>query len=124
MEIKPFKDRVLDPNKKVHVYRCLNRKGHVFSIRQNGYVVAHTTHISLRNVSFEVNYSGKMRAQERKMRNVHAYIEGYVCDDFTTTFTTPITYNPFKSINFHIKGSNCAVSSAQQLIINENGVFI
>jgi hypothetical protein len=123
MRIQPYKGRAVDINKKVHVYRCLNRKGHVFSIRQNGYVVGHTTEVHLKNVGFIVNSSGKKRAIETQQRNVHAYIEGLISDEVCYG-QSQITYNPYNELGFHLKGTESEITKSQKVCINNKGVFI
>jgi hypothetical protein len=103
-EIIPYKDRTLDPDKKVNVYRCLNRKGHVYSVQQSGKVIGHTTNIILVDVTFNVNPSGKKRAIETKVRNVHAKINGYVREVMPYPLNLDmlglIKYYPFCEDNF------------------------
>lgn len=124
MSITYFKDRDIDFDKCVDVYRCLNRKGHTFSIRQNGYVVAHTTDISLLEVVFHVNYSGKVRANKTMQRNVHAYLTGKINTSVVAPLDIRITYNPFNDMGFHVKGTNCVLSEVKMVNINDKGVFI
>lgn len=127
MTITPYKERSLNPNKEVWVYRCLNRKGHVYSVKQDGYVVGHTTDINLSFVQFVVNAAGKKKAMETKTRNVHAFIKGRVNEEIQLDykFMTSITYNPFLPWGFHEKGNiNCVVDSTLHVTINEKGVFI
>ena len=57
--MKEYKNRNLDKSLKVDFYRCLNRKGFTFSIRQNGKVVAHTDKIILKECELIVNKSAK-----------------------------------------------------------------
>lgn len=124
MDITPYKDRELDFGKEVYVYRCLNRKGHVYSIKQSGYVVAHTTDITLMDVKFIVNASGKKKAIETKQRNVHAFIKGMISPYIYFTTPTKITYHPFNECGFHIYSTKEGLTTSNKVIINENGVFI
>jgi len=66
-EIISFKGRTLNAEKPIHVYRNLNRSGKVYSIRQQGVVVGHTTAICLRQCTFVVNGSGKDREDHVKV---------------------------------------------------------
>src|SRR5690554_667673 len=75
---KPYKNREINLEKEVEVYRCLNRKGKVYSIKQDGLVVAHTDALTMRDVKFIINQSGKKRCIDKKVRNVHAYIKGKI----------------------------------------------
>lgn len=101
-----FKNRDLDLTKPVEIYRCLNRKGVIFSVRQNGKVVAHTSKIILKDCELIVNKSGKQRSIQTQERNVHAFIKGVIgeYDDIKLTFSYLIKYNPFSLENFVING--------------------
>lgn len=132
--ITPYKNRALDYRKTVQVYRCLTRKGKVYSIKQNGKVVAHATHLSMKNCKFVVNKAGNLRCKERKERNVHAYIQGTISksgimgmDAFKDDNALPakISYNPYSDESFMCE--NLAVPSFKVLgaggvLINEQGV--
>lgn len=61
-----FKNRVIDYSKPVEVYRCLNRKGFIFSVRQNNFVVAHTAHFVLKDCEFIINEYGKQKYVKQK----------------------------------------------------------
>lgn len=76
MKLQIFKERDIDYNSPVEIYRCLNRKGVTFSIRQNGLVVAHTDEFVLKDCTFHVNTSGHKRYCDTEQRNVHAYVKG------------------------------------------------
>lgn len=76
--IKAFKKRSIDPNKPVEVYRNLNKPGVTYSIRQNGRVVAHGTNLKLTNCTFKVNQSGFKEWKRTGVRNVHAYVQGFL----------------------------------------------
>lgn len=101
--LTPFKNRKLDRTKPVEMYRCLNRKGYIFSLRQGGKVVAHTDSIVLKDCEFIVNEAGKRRCIENQQRNVHAYIKGYVTDtsEVRLTFSFEVKENPYKNIGFY-----------------------
>jgi len=90
-----FKGRELDPLKPVEVYRCLNRKGQVFSVRQGGLVVGHTDNIVLKDCKFKVNKSGYKRYLKEGQRNVHAFIQGYIGneEDIKNQFSFDLTYD-------------------------------
>lgn len=115
----PYKDRIIDYTREVEVYRCLNRKGKIFSIRQDGKVVAHTEAIILKDCRFIVNKSGKKRAMESKQRDVHAYVKGMIGDIFDpSTFIIPITYNPFDELGFRTNNQMEVTDSKTFLLIN------
>lgn len=101
-----FKNRILDYSAPVEIYRCLNRKDVIFSVRQNGLVIAHTSEIVLKYCELIVNNSGKQRSIQTQERNVHAFIKGMIggYDDIKLTFSYLIKYNPFSLENFVING--------------------
>lgn len=103
MNIIPYKSRKIDIDKKVRMYRCLNKKGFVFSLSQNKKVVGHTTNIVLKNCKLIVMESGKNRCIKEKQRNVHAFVEGYIGteDDIKLTFSFLLEYNPFEDKKFY-----------------------
>jgi hypothetical protein len=67
----------IDPNKKVRVYRNLHKK--CFSVKQNNLVLVHTDHVTLRDCKFIVSKAGQKRVRDEGRKNVHAFVEGYVC---------------------------------------------
>lgn len=99
-----FKDRKLDYNKPVKIYRYLNRKGYIFSIMQNNKVVAHTDFFVVKNPEFKINKSGKNRVLKTNERNVHAFIVGYLGndDDILNSFSWELRYSPFELNGFCI----------------------
>jgi hypothetical protein len=123
--IIPYKNRLLNPDKPVKVYRCLNRKGHVFSIQQNGYVVGHTTDVVINNAVFKINEKGKKRAIEEKVRNVHAFIVGNVEKTCSGNGELKkISYNPFSDMGFYYISTQKEVEDIVDCVkINQDGVF-
>ena len=107
MNFKSFKNRELDINKPVEIYRCLNRKGKIFSVRQSGKVIGHTEYFVLTDCELVVNSAGKRRAVETQTRNVHAFIRGTWAgeEDVKLMFSYILSYNPFDSKGFVLKGA-------------------
>lgn len=128
MDITPYKNRRLFSDEPVDVYRCLNRKGHVYSLRQGGYVVGHVENITLKDVKFIVNQSGKQRAIQTKSRNVHAFIRGMVEMEPKTTNGINVFYNPFNEYGFHMFSPDNEVIQLheweKEININKFGVFL
>jgi len=114
-----YKNRYINPDKKVEVYRCLNRKGKIYSIRQRGVVVAHTDNIVLEDCEFVVNASGKKKAIETKERNVHAFIRGTIIDKEVVPLER-VTYHPFSEVGFVSNGE--VIEKAKGVVINHSGV--
>lgn len=136
--ITPYKGRLINFNKNVDVYRCLTRKGKVYSIRQKGLVVAHTTCLMIRDAKFKINKEGQKRARITKTRNVHAFITGKVClngqfgltaaqgeKDVDALLPANIVYNPFKNDTFvvnNLTSTELPIKSAMAVAINTKGV--
>lgn len=126
--IKPYKNRKVDITKPVEVYRCLNRKGKVYSVRQDGVVVGHTEKITLRNVEFIVNKKGQERCRKTGSRNVHAYMKGYLKKDQTQHQVQYeyVRYNPYTSPGFMLhdeRGKEMGVIRyAQHVSIKKDGM--
>ena len=106
MNFKSFKNRELDINKPVEIYRCLNRKGHIYSVRQDGLVVGHTEYFVLTQCTLVVNSAGKRKAIETQTRNVHAFIRGMWGneDDLKLRFSYTLSYDPFSKDGFILQG--------------------
>lgn len=101
--MKAYKNRTLDPSKQVEVYRCLNRQGKTFSIRQDGLVVAHAESLILKDAVFVVNESGKARCQDTQERNVHAHVEGILVEEVEEhpmKVALRVKYDPFSPNGF------------------------
>lgn len=126
--ITPFKGRTIDTDKPIDVYRNLNRKGKIYSVRQNGLVVAHTTAICIRNAKFVVNQSGKARAIKTKQRNVHAFIRGLFATSGCGTTAKAnklgllVKYDPFLDKGFYSHYTGNELKGAEFVIVNEFGV--
>lgn len=106
--ITPFKKRKIDFDKPVRVYRNLNRKGVVWSIKQGAYVVAHATELVLQNCKLIVWEAGRQRVIKEQSKNVHAFVTGYVLKDRSDVKTKwfPLRYNPYKYESFQIRLPN------------------
>jgi hypothetical protein len=111
-----YKDRTIDFNRPVIVYRNLNARlsTHKFSIKQNNLVVAHTNELYLTDCIFFVGLKGRERALKTKQRNVHAYVKGLITDrrgyilrsgKFFNYKDIVVEYNPFKHDCFYANGT-------------------
>jgi hypothetical protein len=118
----PYKNRQIDYTKTVSVYKNINRD--CYSIMQNGKVVAHTQTISLVDVTFEINKSGRQRVLDTKRKNVHAKVKGYIyigkpiCD-------FNIKYNPYKFPYFYcdnLTNGICMIKSCMFVSFSKEGV--
>lgn len=122
-QITPYKNRQVNFDMPVDVYRCLNRKGRVFSIKQNSLVVAHCTQLEMKDVEFVVNKAGKKKAIASKRRNVHAFIRGLIGSSPQEGIPTfyPLKYNPFSQEGFCIEESE--VNRSPMVAIREHGIY-
>ena len=76
--------QLIDEKKSVQVYKNLH-KG-CWSVRQAGKVVAHLDYICLENCNFHVGKSGRDRVRKDGVKNVHAYVTGFVPNSGEATF--------------------------------------
>lgn len=94
----PFRSRTINRKRPVEVYRNLHTDG--YSVRQDGYVVGHTDRIILRDVEFVVQRAGRERVLRTGVRNVHAWVRGYVMEPRATPIHVRVSYNPFVASYF------------------------
>jgi hypothetical protein len=125
-QIKPFKNRRVNKSKPVYIYRNLNQKGVVYSLRQNGLVVGHTTALNLKNCDFRINKKGQKRVRKEKHKNVHAFIKGLICSN-NQRMNYKIQYNPYLNDEFVspniIPNGLYPVYSAKRVLLSERGVY-
>lgn len=102
---------LIDPNKPIRVYRNLATK--LWSVKQ-GVVRLHANCIFLKTANFVVSEKGRQRVLREKQKNVHAYVQGYICDRpdcFTVDVDCyEVTYNPYKYKHF-VTGDKAALSA-------------
>lgn len=132
--INQYKNRTLCHNLPVKVYRNLHKK--CWSIKQKGLVVAHSDFLYLKNVRMFVNEAGRQLVLRTKKKNVHAYVQGFICDISKTPFRkkfpvkkwwTPIEYNPYKFEKFsHVHsmtGKVTGVDGAAYLALLDKNIY-
>lgn len=121
-----FKDRQIDTEQPIYVYRNLHKKG--YSIKQSGKVVAHAERLCIRDCEFVVNEGGRQIVLKEKQKNVHAFIKGYYTTSGMGTsagkndLPLGITYNPYKNDCFVIKNFAQKIKGARFCIADNNGV--
>lgn len=128
--IQFFKNRNIDEKQPVMLYRNLTRKGRIYSLKQNGLVVAHTTAICLKDVTFVINKAGKQSAIKTKIRNVHAFVKGYVTPNGMGTtakvndLPVVVKYDPFNELGFYheLTEKKKELKGARFVIANHEGV--
>jgi hypothetical protein len=132
---------------RVQVYRNLHKNGKdgsVYSIRDKStrLVIDHRGWIILDNAKFHVSAKGRARVLREKAKNVHAWVEGDLCE-FSTAASArrrakflkflakergnfefkSVTYNPYKYDCFVFKETEDGISSAPTVIISPLGVY-
>lgn len=84
---------------RVQVYFNLHKK--VWSVRHKGKVIAHGERLALRDCVCKVNEKARLRVIELKRREVHAWIEGELCEmPVTREGFEAFSYNPYKAAGF------------------------
>ena len=89
-------------NVQTEVYFNLHK--HLFSVRQNGLVVAHDNCVLLEEAVFKVSQAGRARVLREKRKNVHALVRGKVGSFNIPYLSNSAYYNPYKTKTF--VGSN------------------
>lgn len=117
MNYQSFKGRSIDFTQQVEIYKNLHNG--LWSVRQNGLVVAHLESFKLNQVFFRVSEVGRQRVIKEKKKNVHAFICGLL-EESMVNFITPdkeafhvelveatkLYYNPYRTERFMIKRPN------------------
>ena len=90
----------IDPSVKVRVYRNLAKN--CLSVQQNGIVKCHVDNVVLRDFKTIVSKKGQERVRKERVKNVHAFIEGFVVKAeevdrgrFDFKDWQSISYNPY-----------------------------
>lgn len=109
----------LDITRPVQVYRNLNKKGVVYSVRQGGKVIGYTTNIKLHPCKFHVSEKARLRVVANKCREVHAWIEGYIVESEIKTNNKTLSYNPYKFAHFYDVQTKQAVIQAALIHFKE-----
>lgn len=126
--MKPFKNRKVDYEKPVSIYRNLNcKRGTVdYSVKQGKYVVAHTSSVTLRDVEFKISKAGQARARKNGIRNVHAFAHGYISlgDPYFLDDLIKITYNPFLNNTFIYSTNKKPIFESSLGLFCREGVFV
>ncbi len=119
--IIPYKNRQLDPNRPVYVYRNLHKN--CFSIRQRGIIVGHVDSLSLRNCSFIVNERGRQKVIKTHQKNVHAFVKGTLNMD-TTNLEEPVYYSPYHFSYFYRSKNAIPVCQAPLVNLRNGRIYI
>lgn len=123
MEIHPYKNRKINSKNRVRVYRNLHKDGYVYSIRQHGLIVGHTSELNLKNCRFIVNQFGRNKVIKEKRKNVHAYIEGLISNKVNNNCVLSlVSYNPYKNNQFVCVESGNSVLEADFVLIKNDKI--
>lgn len=119
--LKSYKNRTIDYTKCVYVYKNLHNG--LYSLKQNGKVVANGYNFFLNNVETKINESGRLKVIKNKQKNVHAFIIGYLDNklNYDFIFKNKISYNPYKDNCFKCNGVDFFKSLL--IYVNKEGVF-
>lgn len=109
---------LLNLEKPIELYKNLHTNA--YSVRQ-GRVLFHTHNLSLRDVTFVVRQSGRMRVLASKTKNVHAFIKGWVCPTVESTDLL-IRYNPYEADSFLCNGDK--IRKAQTCRIEQQKISV
>lgn len=83
----------------VRVYWNVHRK--LYSVQYKGKVVAHTTDISLEDVTFIVRKAGREKVLRENRKNVHAFVCGKICPErLIYKPVERVHYNPYQMETF------------------------
>ena len=118
LEYQSFKGRKIDINKQVLIYKNLHNG--LFSVKQNGLVVAHVHSIVLKNGFFDVNQAGRNRVIKEKKKNVHAYVKGFIVSINTVWQNEQkrlVTYNPYINEHFIFRDNSERASALRGQLI-------
>lgn len=82
---------------RVFVYRNLNRKGVIWSVRdtKTGRVIDRAKTVVIKDPHFHVNEKGRLRAVAARRRNVHAGVRGERRSRAPKGNWRPASYNPY-----------------------------
>ena len=112
----------------VFVYRNLNRKGVVYSVRneETKLVCDRSSHIVVENAVFKVSEAGRQRVIKENQKNVHAGIRGHRIEQLPPQAArmskVEFKYNPYQSGYFQTK-FGVGLTTAKYVEITENGCF-
>ena len=83
-----------------------NLRKNLFSVRQNGLVVAHERCVVLEDVVFKVSQAGRARVLREKRKNVHAFVKGVLSKQYVDKYDGLARYNPYETETFLDKSGN------------------
>lgn len=117
----PYRGRCINPAYPVRIYRNLNN-GRI-SIKQGAHVVGHTDEAFLTEARFLVYEIIRQKVVEKRVKSVHAYIEGIWMDSYQIPEeeSTIVWYNPYITDAFRTAGKNEPCLTAPQILVKSDG---
>lgn len=118
--IESYKGRQIDSDTKVFVYRNLHKARwsvKALSGPHKGKVVGHADELTLFAGEMKVSERGRQRVIAEGRKNVHAGVQGFVCEpDFAALEALGIerrklSYNPYRSGSFIVDGQPATVAT-------------
>lgn len=123
-----YKGRIISEGTLVFVYFNLHKNQ--FSVKalegeHNGKVVMHLPVVTIKNVKFIVNETGRQRVLEEKKKNVHAGVVGHILFNESVevdSYKDLITYNPYTHETFQKDGK--PIYNADFAYLTEKKIYI
>ena len=119
----------IDFDRKVDVYRNLNKPGCKFSVRQDGVVRAYVDRIVLIDARFKHATDSQLTRVRSSAREVCQWITGTICDDASWILNwepghewVKVICDPKKADGFVLKDTGERIDRAQCVSISEYGV--
>jgi hypothetical protein len=112
---------------KTEVYYNLHK--HLFSLRQQGRVIAHMGTLGLSDVSFHVQPAGQAKVRATGRKNVHAYVKGFydsnlvMVAEYVPDTLRAITYNPYKFDTFVYADDLTPVKHCAMLYLRDRKIY-
>ncbi|WP_240416543.1 hypothetical protein [Paenibacillus periandrae] len=125
MEI--VKERTLNEGDVVQIYKNLNRDCFSVKNKTSGLVVAYVQTATIRIAKFHVSKKGRQRVLDKKVRSVHAWVEGFFVageseKPSSVTFHTGY-YNPYKVDTFINEHTRKTVLTAELAYFANDRVY-
>lgn len=116
---------------RVAVYRNLNRKGVVWSVKsmKTGLVVDRVGFIMLDQGELKVSEKGRQRVLKEKRKNVHATARGFPMD-YPSRWVTKdrgwvrVEYNPYKYSSFVYSSNKKPVTKIKRIALTQTGCYV
>jgi hypothetical protein len=110
---------------RVRVYK--NIRTGLYSVKdKSGLVKYKCSTIILKDVEYIVSQKGKLAVIKTGIKNVHAFIEGYIIDEkelLENFYSQEVTYNPFKYSSFVESDTKIPVLVSDFCVLEPNFVY-